>query len=123
MSGKGQKYSFWLHPGDRENAICIAKLDDILDQIDEGSVKKGTLSKEIAKALYMYFTRQGGDFASVTVSAMPNKAITLIEVVPQLVPHEGQLLETASFSKDEQSQGGNEANNIKNSLLDLTMSL
>ena len=55
MSKNGRKYTVWLHPGDKRHAVCIDKLDMLLEQIRRGDVKKGTLSAVIAQALFDYF--------------------------------------------------------------------
>ena len=68
MTGKGKKYTVWLHPGDQEHALCIGKLDGIRDEINKRELKKGTLSKIIAKALYIYFAGQSGDSANTGIS-------------------------------------------------------
>ena len=122
MSGKGKKYTFWLHPGDPEHTICIGKLDGILGQINKGEVKKGTLSKEIARALHMYFTGQVGDSAGLQASAKSTKIIQQ-EVDPLLESAGGKLIERESSMSRETASDSAEADNIKSSLIHLTMSL
>lgn len=123
MSGNGKKYTVWLHPGDREDALCISKLDGILDEINKRELKKGTLSRVIAKALYLYFTVHGKDLVSDNISAEPDKVIAQRAVASQSEPNERQLLVTESSSPSEQTRGSVEDADIKNSLINLTMSL
>jgi hypothetical protein len=123
MSGRGRKYTFWLHPGEREHAICILKLDGIIERINKGEIKKGSLSKEVAAALYLYFTGMGEDLARLEVSAKSdpamNKEESLIEsnlpeeqfIARQLSLHSGIMMDSA------------DSDNIKSDLIHLTMTL
>jgi hypothetical protein len=56
MKSDTWRYTVYLHPGDAEQSVCIRELEEILERIKTGELRKGTLTQTIAKALYEHFS-------------------------------------------------------------------
>lgn len=125
MKAKTRKYTFHLHSGDSEQAICIGELDRILDRIRAGEIKKGMLSQEIGKALYRHFIIRGEPETAPTIqSTVPClRSTPSIELASKHLPPNIQVLDRAAVSEMESADTPDSAENIKNSLIHLTMSL
>lgn len=56
MKSDTWRYTVYLRRGDPEQAMCIGALEEILERIKTGELRKGTLTQTIAKALYLHFS-------------------------------------------------------------------
>jgi hypothetical protein len=56
MKSDTWRYTVYLHPGDAEQSVCIRELEEILERIKTGELRKGTLTQTIAKALFQHFS-------------------------------------------------------------------
>lgn len=114
---KARKYTFWLHPADREQALCIHELEAILEQIKNKDVRKGTLSRAIAKALYAYFLSQENNLPCVGREAKSD----MIPGLPEQ-PKESKQPEVSTngqVSDEAESEDGEDSDSIIDDLINI----
>lgn len=118
MKSRVRKYTFRLYPGDNFHAFCIDRLDKLLAAIKSGDLKKGTLSTEIAKALYEYFCKNS------IAQNIPPKTNDKHAALPLILgfSHKGHTDsgKDLSMARNESNDDYNDAEDIKKALAELS---
>ena len=55
MKSRSRRFEFHLHPAEPKHAACIEILDNLRKDLNDGKLRKGDFSNQIAEALYSYF--------------------------------------------------------------------
>ena len=58
---KARHFKVWLNPRNKQHAVCIKRLDELREKINEGAARRGDLSAAIAEALCAHFCRDGNN--------------------------------------------------------------
>jgi len=121
MSRKARKFAFWLHPGDKRQAVCMDRLEMILEQMRQGVKKKGTLSAVIADALfYSFFCDPNRTVGGENEFRLSN------EIIGPPAPSQMTALEQPTLNNDSLEidlKEGDDTDDIVNGLLHLTSRL